>query len=222
MRRPDGKSREPKGRAGIYEQISRVSRVAERQIAEQDPDRADQILTKDAKAVIFEMQKMHLAYLNLVHDTRILDQWKAQSCGKDGIWSGKTLYEYVSAHLGYRFVLKKVEMQVPKRDKIKFVFEVENCGFASLFQEAQLFLIQENEKERKEMLLSEEVQKWHGGSTYKVETETGARNGNIFLQIQQKKERKNHFNFANKNSADRLLIGSLHVYKARKEFCRER
>ena len=95
------------------------------------------------------MQKMHLAYLNLVHDTRILDQWKAQSCGKDGIWSGKTLYEYVSAHLGYRFVLKKVEMQVPKRDKIKFVFEVENCGFASLFQEAQLFLIQENEKKEK-------------------------------------------------------------------------
>ena len=85
---------------------------------------------------------------------RILNQWKAQSCGKDGIWSGKTLYEYVSAHLGYRFVLKKVEMLVPKRDKIKFIFEVENCGFASLFQEAQLFLIQENEKERKEMCRS--------------------------------------------------------------------
>ena len=151
----------------------------------------------------------HLAYLNLVHDTRILDQWKAQSCGKDGIWSGKTLYEYVSAHLGYRFVLKKVEMQVPKRDKIKFVFEVENCGFASLFQEAQLFLIQENEKERKEMLLSEEVQKWHGGSTYKVETETGAMKGNIFLQIRRKKDGK-IISFANKNSADRLLIGSLH------------
>ena len=100
-------------------------------------------------------------------------------------------------------------MLVPKRDKIKFVFEVENCGFASLFQEAQLFLIQENEKERKEMLLSEEVQKWHGGSTYKVETETGAMKGNIFLQIRRKKDGK-IISFANKNSADRLLIGSLH------------
>ena len=193
----------------FIEQISRDFPCGGEAIAEADPDRADQILTKDAKAVIFEMQKMHLAYLNLVHDTRILDQWKAQSCGKDGIWSGKTLYEYVSAHLGYRFVLKKVEMQVPKRDKIKFVFEVENCGFASLFQEAQLFLIQENEKERKEMLLSEEVQKWHGGSTYKVETETGAMKGNIFLQIRRKKDGK-IISFANKNSADRLLIGSLH------------
>lgn len=193
----------------FIEQISRDFPCGGEAIAEADPDRADQILTKDAKAVISEMQKMHLAYLNLVHDTRILDQWKAQSCGKDGIWSGKTLYEYVSAHLGYRFVLKKVEMQVPKRDKIKFVFEVENCGFASLFQEAQLFLIQENEKERKEMLLSEEVQKWHGGSTYKVETETGAMKGNIFLQIRRKKDGK-IISFANKNSADRLLIGSLH------------
>ena len=193
----------------FIEQISRDFPCGGEAIAEADPDRADQILTKDAKAVISEMQKMHLAYLNLVHDTRILDQWKAQSCGKDGIWSGKTLYEYVSAHLGYRFVLKKVEMLVPKRDKIKFVFEVENCGFASLFQEAQLFLIQENEKERKEMLLSEEVQKWHGGSTYKVETETGAMKGNIFLQIRRKKDGK-IISFANKNSADRLLIGSLH------------
>ena len=175
----------------FIEQISRDFPCGGEAIAETDPDRADQILTKDAKAVISEMQKMHLAYLNLVHDTRILDQWKAQSCGKDGIWSGKTLYEYVSAHLGYRFVLKKVEMQVPKRDKIKFVFEVENCGFASLFQEAQLFLIQENE------------------STYKVETETGAMKGNIFLQIRRKKDGK-IISFANKNSADRLLIGSLH------------
>ena len=100
-------------------------------------------------------------------------------------------------------------MQVPKRDKIKFVFEVENCGFASLFQEAQLFLIQENEKERKEMLLSEEVQKWHGGSTYKVDTETGAMKGNIFLQIRRKKDGK-IISFANKNSADCT------VYKARK------
>ena len=193
----------------FIEQISRDFPCGGEAIAEADPDRADQILTKDAKAVISEMQKMHLAYLNLVHDTRILNQWKAQSCGKDGIWSGKTLYEYVSAHLGYRFVLKKVEMLVPKRDKIKFIFEVENCGFASLFQEAQLFLIQENEKERKEMLLSEEVQKWHGGSTYKVETETGAMKGNIFLQIRRKKDGK-IISFANKNSADRLLIGSLH------------
>ena len=193
----------------FIEQISRDFPCGGEAIAEADPDRADQILTKDAKAVISEMQKMHLAYLNLVHDTRILDQWKAQSCGKDGIWSGKTLYEYVSAHLGYRFVLKKVEMLVPKRDKIKFIFEVENCGFASMFQEAQLFLIQENEKERKEMLLSEEVQKWHGGSTYKVETETGAMKGNIFLQIRRKKDGK-IISFANKNSADRLLIGSLH------------
>ena len=90
----------------FIEQISVISRVAEKRSLRQIRT-ADQILTKDAKAVIFEMQKMHLAYLNLVHDTRILDQWKAQSCGKDGIWSGKTLYEYVSAHLGYRFVLKK-------------------------------------------------------------------------------------------------------------------
>ena len=73
----------------FIEQISRDFPCGGEAIAEADPDRADQILTKDAKAVIFEMQKMHLAYLNLVHDTRILDQWKAQSCGKDGIWSGK-------------------------------------------------------------------------------------------------------------------------------------
>lgn len=68
----------------FIEQISRDFPCGGEAIAEADPDRADQILTKDAKAVIFEMQKMHLAYLNLVHDTRILDQWKAQSCGKDG------------------------------------------------------------------------------------------------------------------------------------------
>ena len=59
------------------------------------------------------------------------------------------------------------------------------------------------------MLLSEEVQKWHGGSTYIVETETGAMKGNIFLQIRRKKDGK-IISFANKNSADRLLIGSLH------------
>ena len=70
-------------------------------------------------------------------------------------------------------------------------------------------MIQENEKERKEMLLSEEVQKWHGGSTYKVDTETGAMKGNIFLQIRRKKDGK-IISFANKNSADRLLIGGLH------------
>lgn len=193
----------------FIEQISRDFPCGGEAIAEADPDLADQLLIKDAKAVLWEMRQMHLGYLNLVHDTRILNQWKEQNCGEDGIWSEKTLYEYVSAHLGYRFVLKKVDMQVTKRDKIKFVFEVKNCGFASLFQEAQLFLILESGKERKEILLSEEVQKWQGGSTYKVETEIGAMKGNVFLQIRRKKDGK-VISFANKNSADHLSVGSLH------------
>lgn len=86
--------------------------------------------------IIEEMAKMHVTYLDKEYDGKVLDYFKNVECSKGGIWSGKTGYEYIEAHLGYRFVVESVSVRRNKDKRTVVEISVCNKGFAPIYSEA--------------------------------------------------------------------------------------
>lgn len=93
------------------------------------------------KIVEDTLRRMHITYLNKAYDCRILDVWKQWKYMGAKEWNGKSLYDYIGAHLGYRLVIRDVRFQTGRGgDSGRLEITVENTGFASLYQEAEFCL----------------------------------------------------------------------------------
>ena len=80
------------------------------------------------------LRRMHVTYLNRDHDLRLLERWRRQPCPVGGVWAGKSLFDYVGAHLGYRFVVRNVRVKKGRQGGQLVEVEVENTGFSSFYQ----------------------------------------------------------------------------------------
>ena len=121
----------------------------------------------EAKFIVNKLKKMHITYLDSTHDMKALDLWKSISWdGFDNlkIWKGYSLYEYIGEHLGYRLVVRTVELKPIRRGRAEFMFEIENTGFGRVFQETELFLIMKNRNETREVPISMDMRKIQAGT----------------------------------------------------------
>lgn len=100
-----------------------------------------------------DLRKMHVTYLNSMHDQKLLDQWKAQTMK----WNGSmiSVYDYIGLHLGYRFIVRDASWTAAVKTaqggglrkpfmgkKEKFLeVTVENSGFANLYEEAECVIL---------------------------------------------------------------------------------
>ena len=98
-----------------------------------------------------EMNKINLSYLNIEWNNYVIDKWKnsnyTSDCGKDELYYGKTAFEYIQNHMGYRFVLKKSTFKyTDKLDELSVELQLQNVGFGNLNKEkrAQLIIIDES------------------------------------------------------------------------------
>ena len=93
------------------------------------------------KTVEETLRRMHVTYLNKAYDSRILDVWKQWKYEGERPWDGKSLYDYIGAHLGYRLTIRSVRFWAGRGgDGGRLEISVENTGFASLYQEAEFWL----------------------------------------------------------------------------------
>ena len=80
------------------------------------------------------MQSFRVSYLNSIYEEQILDRWKQTSYRE---WS--SLYQYIGAHLGYRFVVRSA---VFYSDRLETM--IENTGFSNICDRAELALVKED------------------------------------------------------------------------------
>lgn len=185
------------------------------------------------------LQQMHITYLNRVYDEKLLTHWKEINCGRCGIWEEVSCYDYVGSHLGYRFVIRGVRLASEEQDTLLEI-EIENCGFAGIFQEAEVWLeVEENGKSRS-IPVDCDVKKWKSGMVSKVLVDLGeilekGEEGGIGVKGSSEENRSNKDNrqwklylrmkrkwdgqrilFGNRGEGDgRVLLGDLGVIKKR-------
>ena len=193
----------------FLEQITNDSPCGGEVVARADGDQ------ESAEFALRELKTIHLTYLNCAHDRKVLDDWKQISWSTEGVWKEHSLYDYVGSHLGYRLIVRSVEMKACLCGKWEMELEIENTGFAAPFQEMELFLVLEGEDGTWEFPVEFDVRQCAPGERKKIVQcfRTGRVNrmkGHLFLKLRRKKDGR-PIRFANGKKADRLLLGSLQM-----------
>lgn len=117
-----------------------------------------EVLYEEAKAeersldaTVERLRRMHISYLNRVHDPRILELWKRMTWRERGPWEGMNGFDYIGRHLGYRFCVRNVTVKFVREKRnaqVQCLWEIsiENVGFSPCYQKARAWLEWKNEE----------------------------------------------------------------------------
>lgn len=98
----------------------------------------------DPAAAIDTLETMRVSYLHCEYDEKVLEKWKMSRSGSAiGPWKDRTAYEYIAAHLGYRFTLEKVNLAAAsdKSGNLVAAVKLSNRGFAPCYHKYKVKLI---------------------------------------------------------------------------------
>ena len=91
------------------------------------------------------MFKLKLSYLNSGYKKDVINKWKNtvydSSIGGDSLFYGVSGYDYIGAHLGYRLVIKNINIEYIKGGKFDLVININNVGFGNLLKEKNIDII---------------------------------------------------------------------------------
>lgn len=144
------------------------------------------------------LEKMHITYLNQAYDERMLELWKQRKWETAGVWKNHSLYEYIETHLGYRFLVTEVFVSRNKKNGTAILeIEVENTGFAALYQEAELILnIEKADGTREKIDIGFDLRALTGGTRQRIRVDVLPEEGRFYLEAKRKKDGRTLF-FAN-------------------------
>lgn len=155
------------------------------------------------------LSRMNLSYLNRDHDQRVFEFWKNLRWCKEDAWKGMNGFDYIGRHLGYRFVVRRAELK-PKRKELKLQLEIENIGFARMYEEAELLLEYKDPDGNTEIWKIEtDVRTWNPGERVFLSQSLMSGAGKYFLLMRRCHDGKAVY-FANRQGEKgRLLLGEV-------------
>ena len=135
--------------------------------------------------LIYALRRMHLSYLNCQHDKRQLDLWKSQALLRTDVWDGISLYDYIGAHMGYRFCVRRAAVKTRQGRRVLSV-EIENTGFGGLLQEAEAELVCiDSAGERHSQPLKWDARMWRSGSRTVCTAQIEIPHGKLYLRLRR-------------------------------------
>lgn len=158
------------------------------------------------------LSRMNLSYLNRDHDKRVFEIWRKLKWQKEDVWQGMNGFDYIGRHLGYRFVVRKVLLK-PGKKEMKLQLEIENIGFARMYQEAELLLEYEDLDGNTEIQKIEtDVRNWNPGERVCLSKRLISGEGKYFLSMRRCLDSRAVY-FANRQGEKgRLLLGKVILY----------
>lgn len=175
------------------------------------------------RQTVKRLADMHISYLNRCHDERMLSYWRTLKWSAGDVWDGVNGYDYIGAHLGYRYVVRRAKM-VKKRGEEKAVLrvEIENTGFSPIYEDTELFAVYEDEGgECREERVCCDAAEWQSGETVCISHPVLPYPGKYYLSLRRKKDGRSIL-FANRCPArlendgpacgeNRVLVGEILV-----------
>lgn len=95
----------------------------------------------DAGPALEVLRKMRISYLHSDYDEKVLNKWKASKSGvNEVLWKDKTAFEYIEAHLGYRFTVEEASLSLApdKSGRFKAAVKIVNRGFAPCYHKYEV------------------------------------------------------------------------------------
>ena len=147
---------------------------------------------------------MRVSYLNCIYDDRLLERWKQTRVTEDG---EESLYEFIGARLGYRFLVQKAVQVWGKKPCLQI--QISNEGFANLTKEAILKLEVRRDKQTLKRIPVEYDMRTlmpNGTESLLVKLPEDMPEGEVWLCMTLERGKKT-VRFANKGAENGLYLG---------------
>lgn len=120
-------------------------------------------LYNDLENAVTDLNAMHVSYLNKDYDTNVYDKWR------QGTYEGQNGYDYIAAHLGYRYSLKSSEYVSGKWRKTKGTLkvQVENSGFSCSYRsfDVRVQVVSQEGEVCQDLVCDIDTKLWQAGET---------------------------------------------------------
>lgn len=131
---PRGKDAPPSDKGTREEEIA-----FQKQLCQYVPNGGEVVLDNpynDLPTALTDLANMHITYLNGGHDAAVMEKWKSSTYEGNDVFSGWNGYEYVEAHLGYRYLVtdSAMEFDTFHDDAATLSFTMANTGFAPAYR----------------------------------------------------------------------------------------
>ncbi len=156
--------------------------------------------TGTVTGTVATLREMHITYLNRAYDENILRLWKQWNWEENDVWQNNSVYDYIGKHLGYRFVVRDVEVTPVKEysKNVVVTIRVENVGFANFYQEAEVLLEWKDVNGRlRAKNVESDIRAWESGTIQTISCEIERVNCKLYLSAKRKTDGR-RICFANK------------------------
>ena len=161
----------------------------------------------DLDKAIPEMYKLGLSYLNIDYNKNVIAKWKNltydSSLGKDSIYYGVSGFDYIKTHMGYRLVLRSLNITYKKGDKFELNINIDNVGFGNKIKPKNIDIIFTDMSNN--ILSTKNYGKYSGEKVIKISgtlLDKSHEDYKVFIKLYGFKENNNDFyfiQFANEN-----------------------
>lgn len=173
----------------------------------QEQTDSDQLL----QAAKERLSKMHITYLNRMHDRRLLNIWRICTWKENGPWDGMNGFDYIGRHLGYRFCIRDAEISRLRKEQYQLVLSIENVGFANLYQEAEVYLVWKEPDGRETRELTDwDARNWVSGAVIRQSHVISPKEGKLYLSLNRKQDGKLIRTANTMECNGRLLLGEFY------------
>ncbi len=164
-------SSKSKTEAGMYASWNREEEIAfQQKLCCLVPNGGEVIVdnpVNDFSNALQNLAAMHITYLNWEYDREVLEKWADSTVTEEGCFYGMDGLTYIERHLGYRLLIADAGLKYRFwEDKLSISIQLQNAGFAPLYQETELMITVKNKKsgEIKRYLVPARLRELAGGT----------------------------------------------------------
>lgn len=175
----------------------------------------------DLENAVTDLAQMHVSYLNSEHEEDVLNKWKKSTYTGDDVFSGCTGYDYVEAHLGYRYFIQESHMDFHSivGDDATLYLTIANSGFSSAYKKYDTTLLITNQDTGKTKRLETTIdnRRISGNDqvTFKISPDIRSlKKGTYTLSLEMKDSYTEdciHFANAGSEDSDSVSVGTLTI-----------
>ncbi len=142
----------------------------------------------DFSPAVQNLAQTHVSYLNSAYDEAVLSKWKESVYQGGNLFDGMNGYDYISRHMGYRYVLRSSDFSYARPASLFLVLE--NVGFSGSYRafDVALTLKRSDSSQEYTFPIQTDTRFWIPGEDIRIETsleiqELTAGTYEIFLYI---------------------------------------
>lgn len=126
----------------------------------------------DFPSAVQDLAAMHVSYLNNTYDEAVLSKWREDTYQGDGPFQGMNGYDYISRHLGYRYVLRSSDFSfaLPWDKEGELSLVLENVGFSNSYKPFDVSLTLKNTDSAQEFTVpvTTDTRLWDAGTRFQL------------------------------------------------------